>query len=178
MKTDPDHELEIERFAARVMTQEIPREQLLAEFKMLNDRLQTRPRGRGRPAGAKTKAETPGVTTAKFFFYCEALGYKPSDAARIVSELRQRDQSVVFSSMKRHAARVLDQTLEYVFSGEPTPGITRLKDENPDAYDALVASLKKFYLTGETPSQEMTRAMARVAVQFSIIIMEDTRSKP
>lgn len=99
------------RILGRISDGSLSDEQVVAEVKALAARLPAKPtKGRGRPIGAKTKAESSAVKRAREFLEFEYGGMKPTQAARaVVNNWKGVSESTVFKDVKRHQERLIDE---------------------------------------------------------------------
>jgi hypothetical protein len=101
---------ELEQMAARIKAGTLLNEQVGAELKALAARLSERPaKRRGRPVGARTKADTPAVKRAREYRELLYTGTRPNAAARAVAKKWDVAESTVFKESARHDSRLVDE---------------------------------------------------------------------
>lgn len=101
---------DMERIVGRIKDGTLSAQQAATEVKALGARLPAAPtKRRGRPAGARTKADTPAVKRAREFLLLQIRdGLKPAQAARHVAATGT-DVNNVYKEFDRHRERIASE---------------------------------------------------------------------
>lgn len=114
-KLPPDVEIDLlndmERIVGRIKDGTLSAQQAATEVKALGARLPAAPtKRRGRPVGARTKADTPAVKRAREFFRLKVEdGLRPAQAAKRVADKFGVAESTVYKDARFHDARLADE---------------------------------------------------------------------
>jgi hypothetical protein len=111
--------LQLERLAERIERAELTLSETAGELRAIASAQQAPPASRGRPRGAKTKGDTPGVKAAREYvdLVCNK-GMRPTNAARQVASRhlsrKATTEAAVFKAFARHHERLIDEDVRDV----------------------------------------------------------------
>ncbi len=114
-KNDTDADLlalaqALKEIAEQIARGEVTRGHGAQALEDIAKRMKPRGRKRGRPVGARTKAEPMGAKIAREFFDLVYSGIKPTEAARIVGDRWSGiSESAIFHHARRHDKYIADE---------------------------------------------------------------------
>lgn len=102
---------DMERIVGRIKDGTLSAQQVADEIKGLAKRLPAAPaKRRGRPAGARTRSDTPAVKRAREFIRLKVEdGLRPAQAAKRVAAEFGVDESTVYKDARFHDSRLADE---------------------------------------------------------------------
>lgn len=131
------------RIVGRIKDGSLSDEQIAGAVKALGARLPAAPtKGRGRPAGARTKVDTPAVKRAREFIRLKVEdGLKPAQAAKRVAAKFGVAESTVYKDARFHDARLADEAQLEHDGLLHDAGLTFM-DEYPGAADPILDAFR------------------------------------
>ncbi len=126
---------QLEQLAERIERGELRAPKKIAEaIRTIASSRQAIPARRGRPKGAKTKGDTPGVKLARTYADLLSEGLRPTEAAKEAALRLGRpgmDETAPIKALSRHYDRLIEESLQKMNEGDREYWVRRFHDAVP-----------------------------------------------